>query len=90
MTGTEDFHADDWDLADVLWRPGVDYVGQWRVARDCAELLMSAFALCGLDDGSARAVAVSGSDGAASVTVHLSADAARLLADVLAQGRAAA
>lgn len=91
MTGTEDgFDTGGWDVAEVLWSPGVDYLEAWRGARDSADALNSVLRRCGLDADAARAVAVSGADGSASVSIRLSADAARRVADLMHRGRTAA
>lgn len=75
--------ADGWDLADVLWAPGVDYVGLWRAAKREADALNSVFRAAGLSPADARAVAVSGADGVASVRIRTSAPGARRLAGLL-------
>ncbi|WTW99917.1 hypothetical protein OG216_44115 [Streptomycetaceae bacterium NBC_01309] len=88
MTDTDDgdvagVGADGWDLADVLWVSGVDYVGLWRAAKREADALNAVFRAAGLDLADARAVAVSGGDGVAAVRIRTSAPGARRLAGLL-------
>lgn len=82
--GGAPFEGDGWDLAEVLWVPGVDYVGAWRAAKAEADALNAVFAAAGLVPEVARAVAVSDADGGASVQIHATVPAARRLAALIA------
>lgn len=76
------------DLDDVVWVHGIDYVGGWRRARDAGRALESALEAAGVDPADLSWRATTAPDGTGRVSVTLSVDAAAKITRLL--GSAAA
>ncbi|MBL1117805.1 hypothetical protein JK364_36315 [Streptomyces sp. 110] len=82
MGGPEDdrFDREAADLEAVIWVFGVDYMRDWRDAREAATELGEALRLVGVEMAGVRLRAASGADGSGVVRLELSAASAREVA----------
>ncbi|MET7622759.1 hypothetical protein [Streptomyces sp. NPDC005408] len=84
----EGFETDPFDLDDVVWVRGVDYVAGWRDAADAGGELAAALTSAGFDTMGLEWRARTNADGAGTVRLVLSAAAAHdVAALVLAVAR---
>ncbi|WP_269853494.1 hypothetical protein [Streptomyces sp. RPT161] len=65
------FEDDGFDVDEVLWAPGVDYVGGWRAAADAAGALREALGALGLAVDGVKAQAHAAADGSGVVRLRL-------------------
>ncbi|MET7712830.1 hypothetical protein [Streptomyces sp. NPDC005407] len=79
------FENEPFDLDDVLWVRGVDYLAGWRDATDAGRALVDALAAAGVDTTGFRWQASAAADGGGRLRVVLPAAAAH---DVAALVRA--
>lgn len=70
-------------MDEVLWVPGVDYVGGWRDAVAAGTELAAAISAVWPEAEGVTAVAQSASDGSGAVRLQLPSAAARALAEVV-------
>ncbi len=78
MCGPDEFEADE-----MLWTPGVDYVGGWRDAKDACGELLSAMWAAGLEMQGVTAVGQAAADGSGVVRLRVPAATVRALAEVV-------
>lgn len=71
------------NLENMLWAPGVDYVGSWREAQNAGRALLAAIMTACPDTEDATAVALSGPDGLGIIQLRLPAATARALAELI-------
>lgn len=75
--------SDDFDPAEILWSPGVDYVGAWRDAENARADLLSALTAAWPDVHDITAITRSTADGSAQVQLRAPAATARKLAALI-------
>ena len=85
MGGPEgaDFGGDGFDPDEVVWVPGVDYVGGWRRATDAGAELLAVFEAAGLVLEGVAVQGHAGSDGAGVVRLRLPVATARAVAELI-------
>lgn len=79
MCGTDG----EFDLDEVLWLPGIDYVAGWREAQDACDALLTALSAAWPDAAEVKGTALSAADGTGMVRLRLSPSTARALASLI-------
>ncbi|MCQ4041986.1 hypothetical protein ACFOSC_15335 [Streptantibioticus rubrisoli] len=77
------FEGDGFDVDEVLWVPGVDYVAGWRAAADAAGALGKALGSLGLAVDDVKAQAHAAADGSGVVRLRLPVAVARELTEAI-------
>ena len=85
MSGPEyaDFGGDGFDPDEVVWVPGVDYVGGWRRATDAGAELLAVFEAAGLVLEGMTVQGRAGADGSGVVRLRLPVATARAVAELI-------
>lgn len=85
MCGPEDasFENEPLDPDEVLWTPGVDYVGGWQAAREAGDELLAALTSVGLATKGIRVQAHAAANGSGVVRLRLPVATARAIADAI-------